>query len=102
LEFLIGIRSHRLPHTQVPEISGKLHGKKSAFTWATSFLLRSLSAKSYKLFNQKDKKKTIVGCESHAPHQAPTPPAFSSQFLISISEQQFIHGNHQLPSASIA
>jgi hypothetical protein len=51
LEFLIGIRSHRLPHTQVPEISGKLNGKKSAFTWATSFLLRSLSAKSYKLFN---------------------------------------------------
>jgi hypothetical protein len=31
-------------HTQVPEISGKLNGKKSAFTWATSFLLRSLSA----------------------------------------------------------
>jgi hypothetical protein len=31
-------------HTQVPEISGKLNGKKSAFTWATLFLLRSLSA----------------------------------------------------------
>jgi hypothetical protein len=31
-------------HTQVPEISGKLNGKKSASTWATSFLLRSLSA----------------------------------------------------------
>jgi hypothetical protein len=29
-------------HTQVPEISGKLNGKKSAFTWATS--LRSLGA----------------------------------------------------------
>jgi hypothetical protein len=31
-------------HTQVPEISGKLNGKKSTFTWATSFLLRSLGA----------------------------------------------------------
>jgi hypothetical protein len=31
-------------HTQVPEISGKLNGKKTAFTCATSFLLRSLSA----------------------------------------------------------
>jgi hypothetical protein len=29
-------------HTQVPEISSKLNGKKSAFTWATS--LRSLGA----------------------------------------------------------
>jgi hypothetical protein len=25
-------------HTQVPEISSKLNGKKSAFTWATSLL----------------------------------------------------------------
>jgi hypothetical protein len=31
-------------HTQVPEISGKLNGKKTAFTWATSSLLRSLGA----------------------------------------------------------
>jgi hypothetical protein len=31
-------------HTQVPEISGKLSRKNSAFTWATSLLLRSLGA----------------------------------------------------------
>jgi hypothetical protein len=34
-------------HTQVPEISGKLNGKKSAFTWATS--LRSLGAEQLEL-----------------------------------------------------
>jgi hypothetical protein len=36
-------------HTQVLEISGKLNGKKSAFTWATSLLLRSLGAEQLEL-----------------------------------------------------
>jgi hypothetical protein len=34
-------------HTQIPEISCKLNGEISAFTWATSFLLRSLDVFLY-------------------------------------------------------